>query len=134
MMILVQLDLISPSDEQLEGIGDYHTGILGIVNLKISLLNIQLDREVPFAVVKDENLPCCSILGANVFKENKIIIDFDQRMVYCENEEEEELVYPMKDKLDMEHDYVTGFLGMIATRDKSEDESNEESRSDHQET
>ena len=51
---------------------------------------------MPFAVVKCNYLPCCSILGPNFIKENKIVLDFHQQILYCHNAEDEELVYPMK--------------------------------------
>ena len=119
------LVLEQPFNEVLEGIGEFNTGILGIVNLKVNLLEISLDKEMPFAVVKDNYLPCCSILGANFIKENKIVLDFHQQILYCHNEEDEELVYPMKHQYEKEHDYVTDFLGTIIQRDPA-DENNED--------
>ena len=62
------LVLEQPFNEVLEGIGEFNTGILGIVNLKIILLEISLDKEMPFAVVKENYLHCCSALGPNFIK------------------------------------------------------------------
>ena len=83
-------------NHELTGIGNQKVPAIGIVKLKLDMLGMQTNEVVPFAVIKNNDKPWCSILGANFLKLNKMIVDFEQQMMYCESNEGDELIYPMQ--------------------------------------
>ena len=80
----------------LKGIGKGKTEIMGVISLRLKMLEREFEI-APFAIVEDENMPCCAILGANFITKNNILIDFKDQEIYCMNETLEELVYPIDD-------------------------------------
>ena len=81
-------ELSMDSNIKLNSVGDSKTPVLRIVNLKPDILNIETKKKVPFAIVKDEHMPCCSILGANFLVANNIALNFEKGELYMENDGE----------------------------------------------
>ena len=46
-------------NNQLSGINRTKTTVLGYINLKLRLHESQSEEMVPFAVVRDDHIPCC---------------------------------------------------------------------------
>ena len=70
------------------GIGKARTQIIGITRFSPKLLNLDLDIEIPFAVIKSDHIPCCCIFGANLIAKNNLIIDFFTKQMYAESADE----------------------------------------------
>ena len=98
--------------EKLVGVGNQRVNILGIINLKLRMLEISMDETMPFAVIQTEFMPNCCILGANFLSRNHIIMDFDESLLYYENSEGDELYYPIGKKSNYNQ---KDFLGSIET-------------------
>lgn len=60
----------------LDGVGAGQSSILGVVHLPIVLVGVRLPGTCPFAVVSDDNIPFCFLLGANFILQHKIALDF----------------------------------------------------------
>ena len=75
-------------------------------------MDIEIDNPVPFAVVKNESLPWCCLLGLNFIKTNNMTLDFEQNLIIYENSNGEELYYPM---LRPEDQPNLSFQGVIET-------------------
>ena len=58
------------------GIGHLKIGVLGIVELNVSMQGVCFDKTVPFAVVPTDLTPFCCILGANFISSNEMVVDF----------------------------------------------------------
>ena len=50
------LEILPVGKEVIGGIGNSKVPIIGIIELRIEMMNVQLDKLVPFAIVKDESL------------------------------------------------------------------------------
>ena len=92
--------------ENIGWIGQTTEEIIGIVHLNITMQGVLMPNKVPFAVVRDGSLPCCSIIGSNFLAANGIIVDFSDK-VLRNSREQEEFRYPLRTG---EHD---NFLGTI---------------------
>ena len=82
--------------EYLEGIGKSRTEVLGVVHLNLQTMGIKFDKEIPLAVVKDENIPVCAILGANFLKLNRIVLNFDENEMFVPSIEGNNIIYLLK--------------------------------------
>ena len=91
----IQLDY---DQAKLTGIGNKRVPMLGIVDLKLSILGITTDEKCPFAVVKSDYLPMCGIVGANFIVQNQMVIDFNEDILHYQNSSGEELYYPLHHK------------------------------------
>ena len=125
------LELEKCEKELLRGIGGELTEVVGIVKLKLEILEMPLNNEIPFAVVENNKLPFCGILGANFLKANNVIIDFQKNMMHCQNDDGEEIFYPLKPRWDKHGNQVNSnsdnkFIGLMETK-LSEDQSDENS-------
>ena len=105
---------MEPGEDVLHGIGNNKEEILGIVKLKLHMLGIPLDNEIPFAIVRDNCLPFCSILGANFIAKNNLIIDFNSKQLYGINKANEEINYPLKSDGNINYNDEIDFLGAIS--------------------
>ena len=105
--------LEEPENLLIYGVGKKEATILGIVRLKLKLLDMDVSSEIPFAVLGLNDMPCCAILGANFISKNQIAIDFDGQMLYCENEAGEQLIYPFQEETNVgtKTEYFHGFIG-----------------------
>ena len=118
-------------DRTLTGINNCSTSILGYIKLKPKLANIEVKSQIPFAVVSEESMPCCCILGANFLSENSIIINFEQNKLELETDNKASS-YPLDatqliEVDDSFHRYnVSSFLGTVVVNsgeDSSENNS-----------
>ena len=78
---------------RLTGLGEQTTVVNEIVLIKPTILGIQVDKEMPFAVVQEDKIPYCMILGLNFIKNNNIGVDFYSQSIYLTTEQEEEAAY-----------------------------------------
>ena len=116
----------------IRGIGKKDTTIIGIVQLKLKLLDVDVQSEVPFAVIGLDDMPCCAILGANFISKNQIAINFDCQLLYYENEEGEELIYPFQQK---KHNNVCNnelFCGAVTQHSLEDDDESQEDLSEYE--
>lgn len=60
----------------LTGIDNSETALLGLVEVKLMLLNAPVKSAIPFAMIKTGDIPCCCILEANFLSINEFTIDF----------------------------------------------------------
>ena len=105
-------DLHLIDDEtKLIGVGNQKINIIGIVNLKFRILDIDVDESIPFAVVNTEFMPRCCIVGANFLSKNQMIFDFNKKLLLYQNANGEELLYPIKEKSES----AISFQGAIET-------------------
>ena len=108
----------------LAGIRGKRTKTIGIANFKPNLLNLELDSEIPFAVLISVDMPCRCILGAKFIGRNNITVDFSLNQIYCDNLEGEELRYPFQHEQEPQNDSSTESLGstkLILTVSDSEE-------------
>uniref|UniRef100_A0A6A7FN12 RNA-directed DNA polymerase n=1 Tax=Hirondellea gigas TaxID=1518452 RepID=A0A6A7FN12_9CRUS len=68
-------------NSRLSGVGNFQTKVLGLVKLKLKLINTDTEEEFPFAIVEESLIPCCCVLGINFIKANKIILDFNEQII-----------------------------------------------------
>ena len=90
------LELRQCSDGVLQGIGGNSTGIVGIADLQLSLLDSELQFAVPFAVVRADAMPCCCILGINFLFINDVTLDYFRGVLSCVDAGGERLLYPIQ--------------------------------------
>ena len=107
---------LEPTDAVLKGLGNAKKHVIGIVKLKLNMVGVPLEEETPFAVVENESIPCCSILGANFIARNNLILDFHNLVITNNNEDFE---YPIKFQTNGQGET---FLGMINETSESESE------------
>ena len=103
-------------EEVLTGIGDQKVFTIGRVHLRLKILNVEMDRSTPFAIVKTENKPWCSILGANFIVQNRIIMDFNKKLLHCKNSNDEEFLFPMQ-ITKSNNDSSSSCFGMVHVQD-----------------
>ena len=114
---------INPSKAVLRGLGKARESILGIVKLKLTMAGVQLQEEIPFAVVKDGCMPCCSILGANFVAKNGLILDFHKLVITNKNNE---FQYPIKLR-GLNEAQQSNFLGNISQSESDTDSTDDQS-------
>ena len=109
-------------DACLTGVGNQKINILGITDLKLTILDIDIDETIPFAVVRTEFMPKCCILGANFISKNHMILDFNQEILYYRNASGDEMFYPIKLKAEQSCSFL-GTIETIQEENSSSDES-----------
>ena len=67
--------------KNLLGIGNHKEQIIGIVELKITMMDVEFDEALPSAVVRTESMPYCCILGSNFISANKMVVDFNDQVL-----------------------------------------------------
>ena len=72
------------SNTKVVGMGEKVTPILGTVDLPIVLENGNR-YTYPVAVMEEDQLPCCVILGLNILQQMKIKLDFGRMTIYRED-------------------------------------------------
>ena len=70
-----ELELLNQTGSVLHGIDRGKTSVVGVVELQIYMRG-QKFKEIPFAIVKDDHLGCCCLLGANFLTVNEIVVDY----------------------------------------------------------
>ena len=118
-------------DETLVGVGNQTNKIIGVTELKLKILNIEVDKAVPFAIVRTESLPWCALLGLNFLKSNHIILDFENLLTSYKTLEGVEVAFPMKCEVPSEDPSV--FQGTIGIDTLLQDEVWEETSCDEEE-
>ena len=108
-----------PLDETLIGMGNQKNQILGFTEIKVKIMDIEIENPQRVAVVETEALPWCCLLGANFIGNNNIILDFEQNVIKYKNGKGEEINQPML-KPDQEPSYP--FQGSIETNKTKEGE------------
>ena len=116
-------------DQTLVGIGNQQNKIVGITELKLNILNTEMDNAVPFAIVKTESLPWCVLLGLNFLKSNNIILDFENSFIAHKGFGGVEVIFPMI-KTDATDEEIPIFQGIIGIGKPQQDEVSEETSSD----
>jgi hypothetical protein len=116
------LVLEDASGNILTGIDQGVTEVLGIVRLDLKILGVELQSEVPMAVVTGDCLPSCFLLGANFLTKHNIVVD------YCKNilgiRDSNKLVFPfgVLEPFNFHHNRHVGFIGqVICVDDDNED-------------
>ena len=84
----------SARKEVIGGIGNVKIPVSTIIHLKLELAGVEFEEAVPFAVVEDDAMPCCSIIGSNFIKRNKIIVDYDEQTLYAKGSDSKEIICP----------------------------------------
>ena len=112
-------------DRNVKGINSSETAINGYVKLRPRILNLEVKSTTPFAVIKENDMPCCCILGANFLVNNGIVIDFIKDNINIENEDSS-LIYPLNNfhsnRSDNSHRYDIGvFFGNLGLGNDSKD-------------
>lgn len=87
------IDFKTLDNKNVIGLNGGKAPIRAIVVVKLKLLSLELKEPTLFAVVDDDAIPCCAVLGANFLVSNNIILDFSKHGMYAENDGEE-VVYP----------------------------------------
>ena len=125
------LKMTPAKKERLLGVGETSLNIEGIADLKLDILSVPLDDYMPFAILKDEYLPSCAIIGANFLTKYRIVIDFNQKILYCTNSKGQEIIYPLKMQQNKAMNFnncckiVTGSDSIDDSDTSSEENSNE---------
>ena len=70
------------------GIGDQKVKLKGIIEVEFKFLGITANQ-VPFGVVDSKLMPNCCLLGANFLAANSLILDYNQDLLWFQNEQEE---------------------------------------------
>ena len=100
---------------KVNGINGELSEILGCVEIRVVLINVTM-KPVIFAIVKDEVMPSCLILGANFLSDNNLLIDCSNKWLIFKDEIND-VRYPlglggMKESIEFKYD-VTTFLGLV---------------------
>ena len=66
-----------PQTIKISGLGDQIAQAVGIVNINLTLLHTVLDKPVPFALIKDEAMPFCIILGVNFIVQLQLALNYE---------------------------------------------------------
>ena len=107
------LALINSNRDTLGGISKFSTQIIGMAMLKPKILDIEVDVAIPFAIVQNNTVPCCCILGANFLARNKITMDFNIKTIYYENKNGKQLNYPLQSSALSQFVQAPQFLGNV---------------------
>lgn len=75
------ISLRNAYNHRVAGINSNETRIIGVVDLEPCLSDQRVLHSIPFAVVKEIDLPCCCILGVNFLSRAKITVDFDHSVL-----------------------------------------------------
>ena len=86
------LNLLDGTGNILNGIDKSQSTVLGIVELQLSILDFLPKSSLPFAVIKEADIPCCCVIGANFLSKNELIIDYND-LILCNSSHN--LVYPL---------------------------------------
>ena len=116
-------------DETLVGVGNQKNKVIGITELKLKILNSEVESTVPFAIVKTECLPWCALLGLNFLKINKVILDFENLLTIYEGDKGSPIEYPMMTNNDKTEE-ATIFQGIVereSTLEYKQDDNQESS-------
>jgi len=81
----------------IKGIDRTSTTVIGITELKLSVLDIQMECSTTFAVIEKEKMPCCCLLGADFMRDNDVTIDFTKGFIYG-NCRSRKWCYPIKQR------------------------------------
>lgn len=114
----------------LKGVGKSETDVIGCVNLKLKLLDKEMNEEIPFAVVRESAMPCCFLLGANFLAKNNITIDFGKHLV-CMEHQGGSWKYPMNENTSdsVAHRLnVANFLGTVIMNENITDTDDDEEK------
>lgn len=91
-----ELSMDETEEKNIRGIDRGATRILGVTELKLKMLDIEMEDTTTFAVTSGYTLPCCCLLGANFLSKNNITINFQSNYLYMKNINGE-LIYPIED-------------------------------------
>ena len=84
-----EIEFISDDTKILGITEDVGTQIEGVIFLEPNFADLKMEKS-PFAVVNDECMPCCIILGINWMDSNDIMLDFDTESIQrCEGSTKE---------------------------------------------
>jgi hypothetical protein len=86
--------IITEEPVRLHGVGGGSASVVEIVSLPIGLVGLASGRSFPFAVVRQDSLPFCFLLGANFIKVHDLSVDF-QRKSFKFTVDGVTLVYPL---------------------------------------
>ena len=112
-------------DTRLGGIVENSSvGILGAAILEWEANGNKMN-EVPFAVMKDKDMPCCVILGSNSIHENDITINFDNLAVLTSNGLSMKVIHPMGQEIN-NNDHLPSIVGAINVVASDESEENDD--------
>jgi len=114
------------SDKTVIGLNKSVTHILGVIDLKPAIFGIVVEHSCPFAVVRQEALPCCFIIGANFISANAISLNFCEPRLQMSTSESEVVRFPLKcttAQARNQHRYsVATFMGGIYLGDSDDSE------------
>ena len=103
----------------LVGIGNEKVPILGIANLKLSMLQVPFSEVIPFAVVQTSLMPYCSIIGANFISANGLLVDFSRNLLCFQSECGEEVQYEIIEYKGQD-EHLVEFLGSVVASSEPE--------------
>ena len=93
-------------ERKVVGIGQCRTPVLGILTTSVFVKEVPIPGEVEFAVISEESLPGCCLLGAGFLEEHKVVLDYRQHAVYfgdlpagCRGQANRELMMGRKNKV-----------------------------------
>jgi hypothetical protein len=70
------------------GIDGTKTTLKGAVQFDCKIQGFEMTERVPFAIVKDDDMPCCCLLGANFLIRNRILLDCHNLCIAFKNSDE----------------------------------------------
>ena len=70
---------------RLRGLKNERTTIVGYCNVDLSLFFPDIQKSLPFAIVKDCSIPCCVILGSNFLVQHDITLDCSKNKLLIGN-------------------------------------------------
>jgi len=56
----------------IKGIDRSSTTVIGVTELKLTILDVQMEKSTVFAVIEKEKMPCCCLLGADFMRDNEM--------------------------------------------------------------
>ena len=116
------------SSNRLIGMNNQVENTLGHVELSI-IINEQSCNKVPFAIVNDDSIPCCVLLGANFIIRNDIEMDFCNNTVALENIntiDKYQINSVFNDNFGPNKSDILGYLGVLTVEDSDTNEEVEE--------
>ena len=117
--------------QYIAGIGSKRIEVIGIAHLKPRLLDIEVDHSIPFAILVDDCMPCCCILGTNFMTKNKIVMDFNENVLYSVNFQGDAIIYPFPNNRNADQELLQvrcDEIGSTCLETSDEEDSDKSSR------
>ena len=71
-----------PIHGKVVGIGRHRTSVRGILTASVYVREDLSPLQVEFAIIPDQCMPCCCLLGAGFLETHQVVLDFSQHAVY----------------------------------------------------